>query len=144
MGRWIAMVLIAFSVGACGEEHNHDDHHHDTEGHDAEAVAYEDGLMAMTDDGQFHVALTLSGGGTVGVHDVTLELSHMDEPSTGLSVGLVAYMPAHGHGTNDVTVVETDEAGTYLAEGLDITMAGDWELTVSVDDTDAVYLITIP
>jgi hypothetical protein len=54
---------------------------------------------------------------------------------TGLSVGVVPWMPAHGHGTSvDPTVSETTP-GTFVANPLYLFMPGSWELRVTISGT---------
>lgn len=147
---------LALTLSACEDKHQDHDHDHD---HDSDmqmgdtdtsmddAMGYVDGMTATTAGGHFEVALTLSGGGVHGTQDVTLDIAHHGAASAGLDVDLVATMPMHGHGTNDVTVTETMDAGTYRAEGLELTMAGVWKLAVTVNEPghggDAVFLIQI-
>lgn len=136
--------LLCLTLAGCPEEHEHDP---DGMDHSGEAMAYADGMTMLTEDGHFEVALTLSEGGTVGTHDVTLEVFHERALADVAGISLEAYMPAHGHGTNEVTVVAGEGPGTYTAEALSLFMAGDWELTVSIEDPehagDAVFLVTI-
>ncbi len=140
-------VLLVLSTGCAEDGHDHDHDHHTDEGAHTDAVAYEDGVTASTSGGHFQVSLTLSGGATVGTHDVTLELVHHGSAAEGQDVSLEATMPAHGHGTDPVTVTESATAGTYTASGLNLTMAGTWEVTVSVADPDhggdAVFSIPV-
>jgi YtkA-like protein len=50
----------------------------------------------------------------------------------GLSLVVVPWMPAHGHGASvQPTVMETDP-GTYVATPLDFFMAGGWELRTTI------------
>jgi hypothetical protein len=54
---------------------------------------------------------------------------------TGLTVGVVPWMPAHGHGTSvDPTVTET-APGTFLATPLYLFMPGSWELRMTINGT---------
>lgn len=131
-------VVLCVLLGACAEAgHSHDhDHDHDSDPA-ASTGAYTDGMTAMTQPGgHMAVALTLSGGATVGTHDVTLVIDHHGAAEAGLDVSLDATMPDHGHGTNAVTVIDGPTAGSYTAEGLELTMPGTWEITVSIDDGD--------
>jgi FixH. len=104
-------------------------------------------MTATTDNGHYTVALTLSGDGVHGEQDVTLALSHHGTPEFIDAVSLDAVMPAHGHGTNEVTVEEGPENGVYTATGLDLMMPGAWELTVEIDEPGhggtAVFLVEI-
>jgi hypothetical protein len=53
-------------------------------------------------------------------------------PVAGLSLTIVPFMPAHGHGASvDPTVSET-APGVYVATPLDFFMAGHWELLTTI------------
>jgi len=59
---------------------------------------------------------------------------------TGLTLTMLPWMPAHGHGTSTTpTVSETATPGVYVATPIDFYMAGQWELRTTiagaVDDT---------
>ena len=49
-------------------------------------------------------------------------------PVTGLVVELVAWMPAMGHGASGTPTVSETGEGRYVARGIDLSMAGRWEL----------------
>jgi hypothetical protein len=49
-------------------------------------------------------------------------------PVTGLSLTVVPFMPAHGHGASVYPTVSEPTPGTYVATPLDFFMAGHWEL----------------
>lgn len=58
-------------------------------------------------------------------------------PASGLTVTVVPWMPAMGHGQSATTsVVETPAlSGTYIVTGLDFIMSGEWELRTSFTGT---------
>jgi hypothetical protein len=54
-------------------------------------------------------------------------------PVTGLTLAIVPWMPAHGHGASVApTVSETDEPGVYVAAPLDFYMSGTWQLRTTI------------
>jgi hypothetical protein len=80
---------------------------------------------------------------TVGSDAVQLTFTDTNgDGMSGLSLTVVPWMPAHGHGTSvDPTVTET-ATGTFVAAPLYLFMPGSWELRMttsgSVDDTAKV------
>lgn len=60
-------------------------------------------------------------------------------PVDGLTVGVLPWMPAHGHGTSIETAVTPQGGGAYLVESLYLYMGGTWELRTSLSgDAPAV------
>jgi len=63
---------------------------------------------------------------------------------SGLTISVVPWMPAHGHGTSVKPIVTEPEPGVYVAAPVYLFMAGAWQLitTISgpVDDTVAPTL----
>ena len=49
-------------------------------------------------------------------------------PVSGLTLAIVPWMPAHGHGASVYPTVSETTPGTYVATPLDFFMAGSWEL----------------
>ena len=60
----------------------------------------------------------------------------------GLALGVVPWMPAHGHGTSVAPAITETAPGTFEAAPLVLFMPGSWELRItaggSVDDTAKV------
>lgn len=132
---------LALALAACADEDGHDhDHDHDTPGDDGSTPdTYEDGLSKLSQAGHYEALLTLDPAPHVGLHDLTLEIlaapghdHHGMDRITGATLTLDATMPDHGHGTTPVTVTETGDA-VYTASGLDLMMAGTWELAFDID-----------
>jgi len=76
--------------------------------------------------------------------DITLEASD-GKPVEGATIAIEPWMPAHGHGSSAVPVVQGVGGGSYHATELVYTMPGQWELRVDVsagagDDQFAVPL----
>jgi hypothetical protein len=53
-------------------------------------------------------------------------------PVTGLTLAIVPWMPAHGHGASVLPTVSETAPGVYVATPLDFFMAGDWELMTAI------------
>jgi hypothetical protein len=66
---------------------------------------------------------------------VPVELRVLDasgRPVDGLDVTLDAIMPAHGHGASTMPALASQGDGVYAGSGLRLTMAGRWELHVTI------------
>lgn len=62
---------------------------------------------------------------------------------TDAQITVVPMMPMMGHGSNAVAVVTNEGEGEYSASPVALTMAGEWEVTVSVvagDDSGELVL----
>lgn len=71
----------------------------------------------------------------VGVNTWTLDIQDMnDEAASGLSVSVEPWMPEHGHGISPATYSGTEVAGKYELETFDLSMPGDWEFRITVND----------
>jgi hypothetical protein len=79
---------------------------------------------------------------TVGTDEseLTITSATTGDPVDGLSLSVVPYMPAMGHGTSVVPSVTPLGNGKYLVSNLELFMAGEWELRTSVTGpvTDSV------
>jgi hypothetical protein len=67
-----------------------------------------------------------------------VELSIMDAsgaPVAGLAVGVVPWMPAHGHGTSVTPTITETAPGRFEATPLVLFMPGSWELRITTDGT---------
>jgi hypothetical protein len=53
-------------------------------------------------------------------------------PVTGLTLTVVPFMPAHGHGASVEPTVSESAPGVYVATPLDFFMAGHWELMTAI------------
>jgi hypothetical protein len=54
-------------------------------------------------------------------------------PATGLTLTMLPWMPAHGHGTSTTpTVTETTTPGVYVATPINFYMSGQWELRTTI------------
>lgn len=70
---------------------------------------------------------------TVGYDAAQLAINDADgAPVTGLSLTVVPFMPAHGHGASVDPQVSETSPGVYVATPLDFFMAGHWELMTAI------------
>ncbi len=53
-------------------------------------------------------------------------------PVDGLTLSIVPEMPSMGHGTSLVPVVSDQGSGTYVVTDVDLFMAGQWDLDITV------------
>ena len=53
-------------------------------------------------------------------------------PASGLTISMVPWMPAHGHGTSVKPVVTETEPGVYVAAPVNLFMAGAWQLITTI------------
>jgi hypothetical protein len=54
-------------------------------------------------------------------------------PKDKLDIEIVPWMPAHEHGSSELAVVRPLGNGLYSIEGLNLTMTGDWEIYVRIN-----------
>ena len=79
------------------------------------------------------------------IHQWVLHIeSESGEVVTGANVEVTGGMPAHDHGLpTRPRVIEEFEEGNYRLDGMRFHMAGDWELTISIEadgKTDTVIV----
>jgi hypothetical protein len=71
----------------------------------------------------------------------------LGNPVDGLSVGVLPWMPAHGHGTSIEPVVEATAPGVLVVSPLYLYMSGGWQLRIAITgplDDSAVANAQIP
>lgn len=147
--RNLFLALLPLSLSGCPAEDDSHDHSHAVPSAFEDLMTYEDGMVVQTSEGNYNVALTLSGGRTVGVHTVTLEIEQDGRPADpgSKTVSFRAGMPSHGHETDDLPAEASEEAGVFIAEGLDLNMPGIWDLIAKIEGPDfeveAVFTILI-
>ncbi len=70
---------------------------------------------------------------TVGYDAAQLAISDgAGTPVAGLTLTIVPFMPAHGHGASVAPTVSETAPGVYVATPLDFFMAGHWELLTTL------------
>ena len=122
------------------DEHGHDEHgdeHGDGDGDgdgDLDPEPYMDGMNKA--GAHFDVSLTADPAPpAMGESTWTLEINHHMAAAEGLSVEVTPFMPAHGHGSDEVTVSDDGE-GVYTATGVNLFMEGVWDTTVKVSSDE--------
>lgn len=75
----------------------------------------------------------------VGRNSFTISMSDRELRSPAkqkLSIEAIPWMPAHEHGTGDIAAVKDLGGGKYLIEGINFSMAGDWEVYLKITTDD--------
>ncbi|HLK92954.1 MAG TPA: FixH family protein [Polyangia bacterium] len=91
-------------------------------------------LTVPSASGQLSIALWWSPRAPTVGYDAT-QLAITDPagaPVTGLTLTIVPFMPAHGHGASVQPAVSETAPGVYVATPLDFFMAGHWELMTAI------------
>jgi len=111
----VAVLFTALGVASCG----------------AESV---EAPTLKVVDGSFQGELSRSPApSVVGENTLTLELRDENgEPLETATVVISPWMPAHGHGSRDVTADE-EQPGRYVTKRLLFNMPGRWDLRVAVE-----------
>ncbi len=68
----------------------------------------------------------------IGSWSYTITDTASGEPATGLSLDVVPWMPAMGHGTSTVPSVTDEGAGVYLVGEVVLFMPGQWDLRTAI------------
>lgn len=91
-------------------------------------------LMVASASGQLSIDLWWSPPQpTVGYDATQLAITDTSgAPVTGLTLTIIPWMPAYGHGASVVPTVSETAPGIYVATPLDFFMAGNWELMTAI------------
>jgi hypothetical protein len=65
-------------------------------------------------------------------------------PVTGLTLTVVPWMPAHGHGSSTKPGVSETAPGVYVATPISFYMPGQWELRTTISGTGAADDMVTP
>ncbi len=90
---------------------------------------------ATTDDGLLQVALRTSPTQPPPRANAKLDVLVTDaqsKPVDGLTVTVLPWMPAMNHGSDVAPTVTPQGDGHYLAQPLELFMAGTWQLRISL------------
>jgi hypothetical protein len=91
-------------------------------------------LTVASASGQFSIEVWWSPAQPTVGYDAT-QLAITDTtgaPVTGLTLTIIPWMPAYGHGASVVPAVSETMPGIYVATPLDFFMAGNWELMTAI------------
>jgi len=114
--------LLAFGLVGCGGG----------DGGPAGPVEFpSEALVSLPSDaGHFVITVRTSPQPPVrGVDAVQLQIADdAGSPVDGLSIDMVPWMPAHGHGTSTKPQVEPQGGGVYQTTNVNLYMPGLWEL----------------
>ena len=140
MSRPICLVYVLLVIvpllSACGGD---DPAPEDTVCVGTEADTYAAGIVKTTDAGLYVITLTEADPAPPekGENTWNLRITAGDSPLDGADVVLTPFMPEHGHGSSPAYVEALPLGdGAYRAEGLNFSMPGLWEITVSVESPD--------
>jgi len=140
MARWL-MVALAACVAACGT----------APAGDAPPLAFPRAAAetVASTAGGLRVEVRWSPATPVRGQDA-VELTFRDDNGDlvdGLGVGVVPWMPAHGHGTSVEPTVTPTGPGVVVASPVYLYMPGEWQLRMTISgevDDAAVATIQIP
>ncbi len=88
-----------------------------------------DPLSALGDAGVMRFELSLDAPAAVGSVEGDVVVTRDGAPVTGADVRVTAHMASHTHGSSDIRAEEEGQ-GRYRVTGLEVTMAGEWELEI--------------
>jgi YtkA-like protein len=91
-------------------------------------------LTLASTSGQLNVGVRWSPNPpALGFDAAELTLTGTDgAPAGGLTLTVLPWMPAHGHGTSTMPGVTETTPGVYVATPIDFYMAGQWELRTTI------------
>lgn len=100
-------------------------------------------LMTVTSQtGKLDVAVRTSpqpparGNNTI---ELTITGASDGAPVDGLALAVKPWMPAMGHGTSIVPMIEPQSSGKYLISNVDLFMPGLWEIRLTIPGTPSDY-----
>jgi hypothetical protein len=114
--------MLAAALAACGSA-------------DAPAES-PDPFTATGEAGLFEFELQLDDGAAVGALDGDILIMRDGAPVTGAEVWVTASMSSHTHGMSDARAEEAGD-GRYRLTGLDVSMAGEWQVEIDALATGA-------
>ena len=104
------------------------------------------GAVAST-SGAFTVTMYPQTGGVVqGMNAVEIVVTDAEaRPVDGLSITLVPWMPAMGHGSSTTPSITAKQSGRYVASDVVLVMPGTWQLRASLTaQEEAVVPVAVP
>jgi hypothetical protein len=133
--KWIATVLFALLLAACGSESGMDHSGMDMS-NQASTTELDESLSKMSEAGVFMVELRPMQEPIPLNEILTWELHVQDAAGQAVEDATITIgggMPEHNHGfPTEPTVTESEEAGVYLVEGIKYQMSGWWEMSFQI------------
>lgn len=121
-------LALALTLGGCGEATD------GGQGLDVPPVfsATPSEMVASASD-RLQLAVTWSPETPVkGQNAVRLQFLDDQRPVNGLTVDVVPWMPAHGHGTAIRPTVASSAPGEFVARPIYLYMSGAWQLRIAI------------
>lgn len=121
----LAALLLLASCSDAADEHH----------------AATDPTELSSETGALRVALHASPGGVPvrGKNTVALDVVRVDadEPAAHLSLSMLPFMPAMGHGSSVVPRCSEEDSGHYRCDDVVLAMPGLWELRTTFSGAEA-------
>lgn len=124
------LVLGVLALGGCAADAD-------------QPVSAVDGRLLEAEEGTLSASFVMEHPAK-GRNPLQIELfDRSSAPLDGAELKVSPWMPAHGHGSAEVTASET-EPGVYEAEDVLFVMAGHWELHVDVVTPKSTSHFVVP
>ncbi len=141
LGRLLGVASFVVLLGACGATPSGQGPEPSFGGTPFQTVTSSKGLLRV--DVRWSPAVPVRG-------EDSAQLVFTDELGNGidgLSVAVVPWMPAHGHGTSVQPIAASTDPGVVVATPIYLYMSGEWQLRMTMtgplDDT-AIATVQIP
>jgi hypothetical protein len=122
----LAFAALSFGCGTSGAD----------PAADSSATFPAEALTVVTSDGgaaRIEVRMAPSQPPIRGVNMAELTVTDANgTPLTGLSITMVPWMPAHGHGASTKPEITEKSGGRYVATDVNLPMPGRWDLRMSL------------
>ncbi len=130
----VISAFMLFALAGCAVQGMQDHSHHHA-GHETHFEPhYSESLFKVTENKLFSVEMLLKQGNlTVGSNGVDIIIHGQGNKDVeDATIMVTPWMPEHGHGVREESVVTERGAGLYSVDNVNLTMAGLWELTVVI------------
>jgi FtsP/CotA-like multicopper oxidase with cupredoxin domain len=129
---FLVLVFLGFFAGYALASGVHE--HDEQAGGPKLTKHYKDSLFQMTEEGVFGVEMILEGNELKkGVNRLDLIIHDRgDQDIEGAEIEVTPWMPDMGHGVSEEPVVSEKGDGLYTVGNIDVIMAGNWQLKISI------------
>jgi hypothetical protein len=129
------LIVLALAASGCGGEASdgHDTgHQHSGSG---EHDHYMPGMTRWSQHELYQVSFySTPAPPALGINVFQLGIRDVDGRSVeGATVTVDLSMPAHGHGSDRVPVVEEEDGGVYRVENVSLSMMGIWQIDITIE-----------